>query len=68
MNIGKPFCGEVRGWKNICAVFLFFAATTLASAQTLTTLVSFIGSPNPELPSTLIQGFDGNFLARHLTA
>ncbi len=50
--------------KMVCIVFVFCAATAIASpAQTLTTLHSFAGSPNDgNTPNAgLVQGSDGNF-------
>jgi len=43
------------------AFFCFVPPMTVASsAQTLTTLVNFNSPPSPDLPSALVQGFDGN--------
>lgn len=50
---------ELIGVRQLCAVFLFCAATVLASSAQLTTLVDFKG-PNGGRPSNLTQGFDGN--------
>ena len=48
--------------KMICAVFVFCAATAIASlAQTFTTLVSFDGTNGANPDSSLIQGTDGSF-------
>ena len=52
---------KLRGLGTVCVVFVFCAATAIAStAQTLTTLVNFDGS-NGDSPSALIQATDGNF-------
>lgn len=61
MKVGRVFPSEMSGWKNVCAVFLFYAATAIgSSAQTFTTLANF-DPPNGSYPSgALIQGFDGN--------
>ena len=46
---------------KIAIAFLFFTATTIFSvAQTLTTLVDLTGTSS-QSPSSLIQGYDGNF-------
>src|ERR1700722_9246694 len=46
-------------WRQLRTVFLFCAATAIASSAQLTTLVDFKG-PNGGNPSNLTQGFDGN--------
>lgn len=62
MNFAQMTRSELRAFKRLAAAFLLCAATSLAaSAQTLTTLANFSASPRPNSPSTLIQGFDGNF-------
>jgi uncharacterized repeat protein (TIGR03803 family) len=62
MTIGKLILSASRGWKIVCVVFVFCAATAIgSSAQTLTTLVSFDGTDGNDPHSGLIQGFDGNF-------
>jgi uncharacterized repeat protein (TIGR03803 family) len=61
MKIGKISLNESRGWKTICAVFLFCAAATIGlSAQTFTTLVEFNGTNGGSPTSQLVQGMDGN--------
>lgn len=62
MNIAQLALSQPRACAHAIAAVLFCAAMTLASsAQTLTTLVNFNAFPRPNSPSTLIQGFDGNF-------
>ena len=56
--------GKSSLFKMVCIVFVFCAATAIASpAQILTTLHSFAGSPNDgNTPNAgLVQGSDGNF-------
>jgi len=59
--VNKPTLSKVA-----CVLFVFCAATAIASpAQLLTTLHSFTGSPsdpaNPYVPAGLVQATDGNF-------
>src|ERR1039457_4150890 len=68
MTIGKLILSASRGWKTVCVVFVFCAATAIGSfAQTLTTLVSFDGTDGNDPMSGLIQGFDGNFYGTTVT-
>jgi uncharacterized repeat protein (TIGR03803 family) len=63
MNTGRFSVTKFGGWKNVSAVFLLCAATTIASpAQTFNTLVNFdsTNGANP-FAVTLVQGTDGNF-------
>ena len=51
---------RIMCWKKACALFLFFAATTIVSqAQTLTTLFNF-DKRNGFYPGSLVQATDGN--------
>lgn len=58
-------CGPIcDGWKRFSAVLFFCLLTAIAStAQTFTTLASFVGSngSNPSSAGVLVQGLDGNF-------
>ena len=56
------FDGKRSLSKMVCLVFVFCAATTMASpAQTLSTVVSFNGASGANPQSPLIQATDGNF-------
>ena len=59
MRIGKLTLSAPRGWKTLCALFLFCAAAIAASAQTFTTLASFEGADGIQ-PVAVVQGTDGN--------
>ncbi len=51
----------LSGWKNACAVFLFFAVSAIASsAQTFTVLLNFESSNGSGPNAPLVQGLDGN--------
>lgn len=60
MKKKKLALSALSGWRNAAAVFLFCALVGVAApAQTFTTLFTF--SNDGGQPSTLVQGFDGNF-------
>lgn len=62
MNVAKIFLSARRDWKNVFVIFLFCAATVIASpAQTFTSLASFNGSNGQGPISAPVQGIDGNF-------
>lgn len=53
---------KVNGWKRMCLVFLFCAATTIAvGGQTFKTLVNFDGTNGAVPVAPLVQGADGEF-------
>ena len=53
---------DLRWFKKACAVFLFLAATTIASpAQTFSLLATFTGEDGGSPEAALVQGVDGNF-------
>lgn len=60
--IGKRICVyKLSGWKSVYVVSLLCAVTVItASAQTFTTLVTFIESEGQSPVGSLVQGFDGN--------
>ena len=54
--------GKLSLLKTVCIVFVFCAATVIASsAQTFNTLVNFDETDGAGPQSSLIQGTDGNF-------
>ena len=54
--------GKLSFWKRTCAVFMLWAATTMAwSAETFTTMHSFTGTDGANPYVGLVQGTDGNF-------
>jgi uncharacterized repeat protein (TIGR03803 family) len=62
MKIGKFNLHEFRGWKAVCAAFLFCAVATIASsAQTFNVLTNFDGTNGGNPYGSLVQGEDGNF-------
>src|ERR1039457_2987904 len=62
MKIGKVGLSAFSGWRNVCAVFVFSAATAIASsAQTYEIVADFDGADGSSPDSNLVQGFDGNF-------
>jgi len=60
--IEKRSCvDKLSGWKSVYVLSLLCAVTVItASAQTFTTLVSFIESEGQSPVGSLVQGFDGN--------
>jgi uncharacterized repeat protein (TIGR03803 family) len=53
---------KLKGWKPVCAVFLFLAAMAIvSSAQTFSTLADFNGSDGANTEGSIVQGTDGNF-------
>ena len=62
MDVAKYFLIPRSGWKSISAIFLFCAATVVASpAQNFTSLASFNRSNGQGPISAPVQGIDGNF-------
>jgi uncharacterized repeat protein (TIGR03803 family) len=52
---------ELSGWKSVCVLSLLYAVTVItASAQTFTTLVTFVESEGQSPVGSFVQGFDGN--------
>jgi uncharacterized repeat protein (TIGR03803 family) len=61
VKIQKQGLSEPGGWRHVCAVLLFGAATAITlHAQVFNTVLTFDGTDGA-LPGVLVQGFDGNF-------
>lgn len=61
MRTGRVTLSEPSGWKNVCALFLFWVAGAIASpAQTFTSLVAFDLTNGSNPADSLVQGVDGS--------